>query len=135
MCLSFALLFLSCVIVVATKPCARFEFPTLQDQTFTVEENTTVTLPFRLDAASCVAGDTFTIGISRQQQDYHILTDYCKINTRNETCHSTRPGCSCRVGQGLYSLTKTVDRTDSTTWYWWTGIDMVETTRLTFDIT
>ncbi|KAK7490301.1 hypothetical protein BaRGS_00018462, partial [Batillaria attramentaria] len=43
------------------------EFPTLKGKVFSAEENTTVSLPFRLDTANCSTKTNFTVGVSKNK--------------------------------------------------------------------
>ncbi|KAK7479597.1 hypothetical protein BaRGS_00029146 [Batillaria attramentaria] len=129
--LAFTLLFLFFLSVVATKPCARFEFPTLKGKVFSAEENTTVSLPFRLDTANCSTKTNFTVGVSKNKH----LSILCQLRHLNERCKSGTPVCVCPEEDGLYRFQKTVERTDSATWNWWTSDNLTENTKLTFDVT
>ena len=79
-----------------------------------------VTLPFLLNTERCKKFDhQFTISIDKK--DNWMFSDVCKLVLySNGSCRSFR-NCTCEEEKGSYSLTKTIDMSDQTTWRWRTS--------------
>ncbi|KAK7465150.1 hypothetical protein BaRGS_00037680 [Batillaria attramentaria] len=116
------------------RECTRFVFPTLTNNVVTAKEGDIVALPFSLENNRCGENGTFKIEVMKNDSKTGPLT-FCEITHGNFSCVHASAGCSCVEGGAVsYQFTKTVDRSDDTTWQWETTNGMAEKKYITFNI-
>ncbi|KAK7454130.1 hypothetical protein BaRGS_00039583, partial [Batillaria attramentaria] len=106
---------------------AEFEFPSLTGSVLTVDENTTIALPFNLTTTDdCNLGESFQLQVFRQCKDKGSIS-ICSHLHDNENCIQPVPSpCSCDVKPWTYTLHNNVTREDNCTWTWSTSTNKTE---------
>lgn len=115
----------------------KFESPDIRDHILTAHEHSTVQIVFHLEKLKCQNISSSIILIEKFFNNSYVFI--CRIRHVNDECTpSGRTGvaCQCVSTNGTYSLTKTVERLDSTHWRWkWvTSEEKENITYITFNI-
>ncbi|KAK7490315.1 hypothetical protein BaRGS_00018476 [Batillaria attramentaria] len=95
--------------------------PHLDDSLLIAEEKSTISLNFTI--SGCSFPNDLLIMVSREEykKDTVHRLDVCTMWNSKNVCTSLKSGvCSCPGPTGVYTLQKTVERADNTTWVWWT---------------
>ncbi|KAK7490312.1 hypothetical protein BaRGS_00018473, partial [Batillaria attramentaria] len=109
----------------------------LSDSGLKGEENSTISMNFTLNE-NCNLHDELWVIVARVQKPQEesepvIERDICTIRNLKDSCESwTSQICSCSKEKGVYTLRKTVEQSDNTTWVWRTDPEVAEVTELAF---
>lgn len=93
----------------------KFENPETNSGLLTAEEKTTIDITYGLINFTCSSMSQIVIEIDKLNSNSYLTQCYI---TDGDTCRRFSASCTCLETKRQYRFTKTVTRSDSTTWRW-----------------
>ncbi|KAK7454137.1 hypothetical protein BaRGS_00039590, partial [Batillaria attramentaria] len=112
---------------------AYFDFPSLPSNTLSAKVNTTVRFPFKLINTGCSLSDFFRLKVAKVSSFNKIQ---CVLPHINGSCRPPlrESSCSCGEEVGIYQFIHTAEKSDNTTWVWFTDSGEVQEKELDFNV-